>query len=216
MDPAALNDRLQRGLGQAARHLGGPYDAYRPAGPAAPLAPLAPANRFLRLHASFSAGAPGYRKPALPGHPLWCGLFDAAYTQPGDYLVGEIGTLFVAAQPPLSPVLCVLANRTLSFTRPAAPAAAGINAYGGDVPGSARLLCSGWPASVVAAANATSGPARLPTDAPMPRFTVLLPAACAMLRTGDVMQDDLGHGCIVSAAELSATGWRLMVREVVS
>jgi hypothetical protein len=46
MDAARLNDRVARGLGQAARHLGEGYDAFRPHGA---VDPLSRGNLMLRL-----------------------------------------------------------------------------------------------------------------------------------------------------------------------
>ena len=74
------------------------------------------------------------------GDALWCGIFDAAYTHPGDYLVQHDATWFIATQQRLLPVLCVQTNRVISFARPAAQAATGVNTYGGVTAGGATLL----------------------------------------------------------------------------
>src|SRR5579875_583148 len=118
MDPNLLQDAISRGMGVAARALGQSCDAYRPSGPGNP---LGIANRYLRLPASFNAQDPSYARPNGYGRALWFGVFDAAYTQPGDYLVGPMGTYFIAAQQALLPVLCVQTNRVLNALRPAAP-----------------------------------------------------------------------------------------------
>ena len=67
----------------------------------------------------------------LYGDALWYGIFDAAYTRPGDYLVQADAVWFIAAQQRLLPVLCVQTNRIVSFWRPAAPSTTGVNTYGG-------------------------------------------------------------------------------------
>ena len=87
MTPVLLQDRLQRGLGVAARQIGSVHEVMRPRrnGP-----PLARANRVLRLHASFNAEDQSYRKPQTYGRPLWWGVFDSAGTRSGDYLVGVV------------------------------------------------------------------------------------------------------------------------------
>ena len=102
MDELCLQDRIHWGMNRAARSIGMPTDAYRPSGP---LKPLQPANRFLRLHAAFCNVRGGFERPIEYDHPLWSGIFDAAYTRVGDYLVQPNGTWFVAAQQPLLPVL---------------------------------------------------------------------------------------------------------------
>ena len=49
--------------------------------------PMAPRNRFLRLRAAFTAPDGRFARPNGYGDALWYGIFDAAYTRPGDYLV---------------------------------------------------------------------------------------------------------------------------------
>ena len=123
-----LQDRIDKGLGAAARHIGDQYDAFRPATAANP---LAAENRYLRLPATFTDENLTFRRPTGYGRAAWSGIFDRAYTKPGDYLSGPAGIFFIAAQQSLLPALCVLTNRTISTARPAAPTAPGINAYGG-------------------------------------------------------------------------------------
>src|SRR5215472_6287743 len=115
MDPAWLTDRVYRGLNAAARQTGADTDAYRPSGAADPLAPT---NRFLRLRAAFTARDGRFAHPNAYGDALWYGIFDAAYTRPGDYLAQADGVWFIASQPRLLPVLCVQTNRIVSFWRP--------------------------------------------------------------------------------------------------
>ncbi len=128
MDPAQLQDRVHRGLNTAARAVGADTDAYRPSGTSDPLAAR---NRFLRLRAAFTSRDGGFAHPVMYGDALWYGIFDAAYTRPGDYLVQADSVWFIAAQQRLLPVLCVLTNRIVSFWRPAAPSTTGVNTYGG-------------------------------------------------------------------------------------
>ena len=130
-------------------------DAYRPRGTSEP---LSRANRFLRLPAAFTGPDGKFAKPNGYGDALWFGVFDAAYTRPGDYLVQDSGTWFVAAQQPLLPVLCVQTNRTVSFMRPAAPGGVGINTYGGVALSTATPLIGGWPASVLGASAGAAPP----------------------------------------------------------
>ena len=78
----AVPDLIRQGLGLAARAAGDWCDVFRPQGATAP---MAAGNRIVRLPALFTQSrAPGY------GEPLWQGIFDAAYTQPGDYLRGAV------------------------------------------------------------------------------------------------------------------------------
>ena len=213
MDQAILQDRITRALGAAARAVGASSNAYRPNGA---YNPLSTQNRYLRLPAAF-APPRGFTRANAYGEALWHGVFDAAYTRIGDYIAQPSGTWFIADQAPLLPVLCVLTTRTVAFARPAAPSAAGVNAYGGVTLSAATPLLSAWPASVLGAAGAGAPSAGLPNDTTTPYWTVLLPASVPLLiRTGDIMSDDLGRTAIVAAAELTGLGWRITVRQAIT
>ncbi len=205
-----LQDRIAAGLGRAVRRLGVPTDAYRAT---AASMPLALRNRFLRLPVAFHIGK-GFDTPAQHGAPLWQAMLDSAYTKPGDYLVQGQETWFIASQPRLLPVLCVKANRMVSFTRASVPDRVGPAAYAGMQRVALRPLLTDWPASVLISGAARSATAHLPADLPAAQWTVLLPAfSGTILRSGDRMTDDLGRAGIVISADLSDLGWRLAVRE---
>ncbi len=208
MDARTLQDRIDRGLGAAARHVGAPCDAYRPRDP---LDPLAPTSRTLRLNAAFTAEDLRLRRPAGYGHATWSGVFDTAYTRPGDYLVGPAGTFFIAAQQSLLPALCVLATRTVSVTRSAAPASAGINQYGGLLAGTATTVLAGWPASILFAGSGAAGD--LPGEVATPTWTILLPTTPVAVAGADLVTDDRGLCYVVGSAELTALGWRILARQ---
>jgi hypothetical protein len=203
-----LQDRIARGLGTAARHIGTPYDAFRPCSIATP---LDPANRYLRLPAAFTAEDSSFRRPVGYGRAAWTGIFDSAYTQRGDYLVGPAGTFFIAAQEALLPALCVLASRTLSVARAAAPTVAGVNSYGGLTAATVTPVLSGWPASILFAG--TGSPGDLPGDASIPTWSVLLPNTPATIRAADLLTDDRGQSYVVGSAELTALGWRILAKQ---
>jgi hypothetical protein len=208
MHQLRLQDRISRGFGAAARHIGAPYDAYRSAGATDP---LASANRYLRLPAAFDAEDPSFQRPSGYGRATWFGIFDGAYTQPGDYLRGPAGTFFVAAQQALLPSLCVLTNRVVSLFRPAGPTTPGMNGYGGVLLAAATPLLTGWPASILTAGSGTAG--NLPGDASIPSWTVLLPETPVALRAADLIRDDLGRTYVVGTAESTALGWRILVKQ---
>lgn len=211
MQPSELADRIHKGLNAAARSVGEDTYAYRPSGVADPLDPR---NRFLRLRAAFSAEDGRFQRPAKYGEALWYGVFDAAYTRPGDYLVQGESIWFIAAQQRLLPVLCVQTNRTVSFTRAAAPSATGVNEYGGVTAVTAVPLQSNWPASVLGATSGGHPEANLPGDVSVPYWTVLLPAYAGItLLPSDLMTDDLGRNAVIAAAELTELGWRITVRQ---
>ena len=208
MHVGRLQDLIARGLGAAARHIGAQYDAFRPVGVANP---LAPENRYLRLPIAFTDETFGLRRPVPYGKATWSAIFDTAYTRPGDYLTGPSGTFFVAAQQSLLPVLCVLADRLIMISRPAAPAAAGVNAYGGLLATTATPVLTAWPASILFAGSGSPGD--LPGDANTPSWTVLLPTTPALLRPADLITDDTGKSYVIGSAELTALGWRILAKQ---
>ena len=207
----ALQDRIYRGLNAAARAIGTDTDAYRPSTVADPLVPI---NRFLRLRAAFTARDGKFSQPNGYGDALWHGIFDAAYTQVGDYLVQENKIWFIAAQQRLLPVLCVQSNRIVSFWRPAAPSNTGVNSYGGNTAASNAILLTNWPASVQGISAQGHPQTDLPSDSSIPYWTVLLPAfPGVVLRPADLMTDELERNAVVAAAELSDLGWRITVKQ---
>jgi hypothetical protein len=211
MLPRELQDRVYRGLNAAARAIGADTDAYRPSGLSDPLALT---NRFLRLRAAFTAPDGRFLRPNGYGEALWHGVFDAAYTRGGDYLVQDGSIWFIAAQQRLLPVLCVQTNRIVSFLRPAAPSNTGVNSYGGVVSITNTPLLAAWPASVLGVSAGGRTDTALPSDSSIPSWTVLLPAfPGVILRPADLMTDDLERNAVVLAAELTGLGWRVTVKQ---
>ena len=212
MDGMRLQDRIRWGLNVAARVIGSKTDAYRPT---SSVNPLDPRNRFLRMRAAFTGTDGGFSKANAYGAPLYYGVFDAAYTMPGDYLVQRDGTWFVAAQTGLQPILCVKTNRVVSFARPAAQSSTGAASYGGVTAATMTPRLVDWPASVLTSSSGGSPQVALPSDSTVPYWNVLLPAySGVVLLPADLMSDDLGRKAVISAAELTELGWRLIVKQV--
>lgn len=215
-DQPFLQDRISWGLNIAARHIGRSTDAYRPKGPGDPLAPT---NRFLRLHAAFSAPDGKFGRANGYGNSTWYGVLDSSYTQPGDFLVQGQDVWFIAAQQALLPILCVQTNCIVSFARPAAPTSTGLNAYGGISLQTASWIIRNYPASVLGATGAGRPTASLPGDTSVGYWTVQLPSVSALdgspviLKSGDLMTDDFGRTAAIAGAELSDLGWRLTVKQ---
>ena len=214
-----MTDMLQRGLGRAARHVGDWCNVYRPT---SPCAALAPTNQFLRLRAAFLPPNGRSSRPVGYGQVTWQGVFDAAYTKPGDFLVRQAtsrgaadgGIWFVASQQPLLPVLCVRTCAVIDVERPLAAMAAGIGTYGGVAPAQSMVVLSGCPAAIVQAQGRGNNPTDLPTDVLPGSWTVLLPHfATLVLRADDRITDDRGRSAIIAAAELTDLGWRVLARE---
>jgi hypothetical protein len=205
MDSWLLQNMIAKGMGVAARKLGRPFNVYRPDGA---MQPLAPRNRAIKLFAVFQAedGAP--HAPDY-GEALWQGIFDSVYTRVGDYLVGETETYFVAGQKPALPVQCVLTNRVVTVVRPA-PAAQG--GYSGFYATSGEPVIMEWPCSLLEAGGRGGGAG--PNETRFGNWMILLPALPVPIEVADVVSDECGGTYVVSAAEQSTLGWRLLVRQI--
>ena len=219
MNDHKLQDTLQRGLGQAARHIGHWCGVFRPTCAADALNPV---NQILRLPAAFLPASGRSQVPVGYGQVAWQGIFDAAYTRPGDFLqhaesapaAGDGGVWFIAAQQPLLPVLCVRTSAVIEVHRPITSATPGIGAYGGAPSTGSTVILSGWPAAIILAEGRGSDPADLPSDVTPGSWSVLLPAVGNVrFRANDQIHDDRGRVAIIAAAELTDLGWRLVARE---
>ena len=213
MDTQRVQDNVHRGLGRAGRVVGEWCEVFRPDGPALPMAQRC---RVLRMPAAFSAPDGRFGRPVAHGQVYWHGLFDAAYTQVGDYIRrGDGAVWFIAAQQSLMPVLCVRTSRVVDVRRPAGPERPGLAPYGGT--GEAGVVLRGWPAGVVAASGAGVGASELPEALAAGNWTLLLPALRGIvLRPGDAVSDDLGRLGVIAQAELSEHGWRVRVARAAS
>ena len=206
-----IQDRMCWGMNRAAQAVGNQTDVYRPCGQNNP---LAPENRFLKLPALFSGARGRFERPNQYGGSLCHGIFDAAYTHPGDYLAQPNAVWFVASQEPLLPVLCVRTNRVVSLQRPDSPSGVGDGGYGGVTAETRTSLLENWPASVLGASSGGRAISDLPSDGDVSQWIVLLPCSAEVtLRPADLMSDDLGRSAIVCSAERSELGWRLMVKQ---
>jgi hypothetical protein len=206
-----LQDRLSWGLNVAARHIGIVCDAYRPEGPDDPLDRR---HRFLRLPVALCPAEGGFTRSNRYGNAVWQCILDSSYICVGDYLVRSDGIWFVADCQPLLPVLCVLANRTVSIMQPTSGTAIGANGYSGLTSASTSSILTAWPASVLGAGSGGLPEADLPADSTVPYWTVLLPPIPGVVITkSDILSDDLGRSAVVSSAELTSLGWRLSVKQ---
>jgi len=213
MNSQILQDRIYRSAGRAAAHIGAPHDLLRPANT---LEPLAPPNRILKLNAQFLPLGGRHTHPVVFGENLWEGIFDAAYSRPGDLLRNiDNGTVhFIAAQQPLLPVLCVHAARRLVITRAAAASTPGLNAYGATVTATDTVLASDWPAAIVVGGGQGTGQSGIAADVPAGTWQILLPVSLNVaLRIGDRLTDDLGRIAVIATAELTDLGWRLQAQQ---
>ena len=206
MKSGVIDDLMRRGNGAAARIMGQPHMLHRPAGAESP---VRSGTGRMRLPALFIAQR---ATPSGHGHPTFEGVFDSAYAEEGDYLVGDEATFFVATRQPLEPATCVRTNRVVSFGRTPAQPDGGAGGYGGVVRSTTSRLLTGWPASLIISGGGMDR-AGIPAGVAVGGWSVLLPATPVRLQPGDLMTDDFGRAGVVSAAELSAYGWKLLVRQ---
>jgi len=204
MNQAALQQKVYDGYAKAALRIGKVAAQYRPSGPFFTMgAPLA------SLLVAFTTNM-GFTKFNAYAHPVWTSLHDGSLTTPGDYLVTEDGTWFIAAQQSLLPILAVSCNRVASMFRVSQENGVGVIGYAGDTGASEVAIMTGWPCSILQGTKGEKNPAQLPGDERTPWWILLLPeSAGTILRNADIIQDDLGRRYVISSPELTDLGWRL-------
>lgn len=209
MDAATLQARIYKGYGKAAQRIGYSYQQYRATTANNPLGTVALQSLFCSFTTNFD-----YSAPNKYGQATWLGMFDGSNVKPGDYLVGHGGTYFVAAMQDTLPIYCVQCNRTLSVLRVGMDVGVGQVGYGGDTVATEVPLMTGWPASVLQGTKGEQNDAKLPGDMRSPWWLILLPAfAGVVIRTSDILTDDLGRRYAISSAELTDMGWRITARQ---
>ena len=205
MDIVALQDRIARGMSVAARKLGSVCIVYRPR---SINRPIDDGNQIIKLFAAFKpGGSVGFGSAHF--QPLWRGVFDASHTRPGDYIVGVDGVYFVAMQQSAGLVQCVLTNRKITIVRPSLSSQGG---YSGLYASDGQAVIVGWP---VALFEDGSNPRSVKAGtSSLGGWTALLPLLPAAPQLADVMTDDAGGTYIITAAEQSSIGWRLLARQI--
>lgn len=204
MDGTKLQAKIYKGYGQAATRIGFAYQQFRATSANNPLATTA----LQTLQASFTTNFT-YSAPNKYGQATWLGLFDGRTFQPGDYLVGEGGTFFIAAMQSTLPIYCVQTNRVVDVLRVNQASGVGLQSYAGDKPSTEVLLMQGWPASVLQGTKGEANPTQLPGDVRTPWWLILMPAwPGVVFRTSDLIRDELGRKYVISSAELTDMGWR--------
>lgn len=211
MDSATLQNRIYKGYGKAALRIGPLFTLYRPS---SVFNPIASGNIVTTLNASFNAEDMTYSRPNKYGKSTWFCLVDGTQTRVGDYLVGTSQTFFIAAMQQTLPILAVECNRTLNVLRPYQVSGVGATGYGGDTAAGETPLMTGWPASVLQGTKGEKNEVNLPGDVRNPWWIVLLPAFTGvMLRTADIITDELSRRYVISSAELTDLGWRCTAQQ---
>ncbi|OIN44516.1 hypothetical protein [Pseudomonas costantinii] len=205
MDGTKLQAKIYKGYGQAAKRIGFDYQQFRATSASNPLSSTA----LQTLPASFTTNF-SYSAPNKYGQATWLGLFDARTFTPGDFLVGRQGTFFIAAMQDTLPIYCVQTNRIVSVLRDQQDQSVGLGAYSGGTRATEAPLMQGWPASILQGTKGETNDAKLPLDVKTPWWAILMPAYPGIiLRTSDIIRDELGRKYIISSAELTDMGWRI-------
>lgn len=214
MDGATLHSRVMAGYAKAAQKVGTTYQHYRPASASNP---LSAGNRLADMLISLNANDPRFSRPNMYGKSTWYAVADGSQLRVGDYIVGVEGTLFVAALQQLLPIFMVDCNRTVNVLRPQQQAGVGALGYGGDVDANETPLMTAWPASVLKGSKGEKGEVQLPGDARNPWWEILMPHFTGVtIRPGDIVTDDLSNRYVISGAELTDLGWRMIAMQVMT
>lgn len=206
MDAAKLRNKVYIGYGKAAQRIGYVAQQFRAASAFNPLQ----TTPLQSLNASFTTNF-NYSAPNKYGQATWFGVFDGRQFVVGDFLSSpEDGVFFVAAMQTTLPIYCVQANRIISVLRTSQSDSGGVIGYGGTTAENEVALMTGWPASILNGTKGEKSPVNLPADAKTPWYLLLFPSyGDIILRTSDVITDDIGRRYIVSSAELTDMGWRV-------
>jgi hypothetical protein len=200
----------------AGQILGLPYQQYRANGSCMPL-------NFGNLVGTIQAWITSDRagkgsKPFVAKDPIAYGMFDPTVTVVGDYLVGPLGTFFIASQDVPMPIQVVRCNQTITVMRPSAEAI-GDNFYGGAESVTGTPMLSEWPASVIQGTKGETGEVKLPGDTRLAWVAIMLPSVAGVqILPGDWILT--GQSTImeftVSSCEITPLGWRLSAASAVA
>lgn len=210
MDGTKLQAKIYIGYGKAAKRIGFDYQQFRATSASNPLSSTALQTLSVSFTTSFN-----YSSPNKYGKADWLGLFDARQFVPGDFLVGRQGTFFIAAMQDTLPILCVQTNRTVDVLRVSQDAGVGLGSWAGDKPSTEMPIMQDWPASILQGTKGETNEAKLPQDVKTPWWAILFPAwPGVVLRTSDIIRDELGRKYVISSAELTDMGWRITAMQV--
>lgn len=212
MDGYKIQQKLYKGYAKAAKRTGTVYEHYRPS---SANNPLDAGNRLPDLYASLNADDPTFSRPNVFGKATWYGILDGAQCQVFDYVTGIEGTLYIAAMQQLLPIYMVDCNRVITIARPSMDTGPGAIGYGGDTEEGEIPLMQNWPCSMLQGSKGEKNEVGLPADAKNPWFNVLVPYVDGViLRTADIITDDIGGRYKLTSAELTDLGWRLTAQQV--
>lgn len=212
MDASQLVARVNHGNGKAAQRLGSIVSHYHATSPFSPLN----TTPLQLLPASFVTDY-SYMRAVRFGQAARIGIFDATLVSVGDFLVSPSeGTFYVAAMPPLQPILCVKAERLITLRRTTSEEPGiGMQEYGGTTTAREKAIMTDWPASILFSRSGEHSPLRLPAETRSAGYSMLMPAFSGVhVQAGDFVSDDTGRRYVITGTELTDMGWRLMAMKV--
>lgn len=217
MDGARLQTVIHKGYRIAARNIGRPFTLYRPSSATSVIAvgnivAVDVLASFASYGNQFQFGRPDAHEDFKNN-----GLFDADLVMVRDYLVGPVGTWFVASKEPIKPPLCVRCDRTVSVYRLGGDCGGlGLGSYGGATQDSEAPIMTGWPAAVQMQGK-TPSQGDLPASQGGATFAVYLPEwPGVVLKASDIIRDDLGNRYAIQAVELGELGWQIRAAQMVT
>ena len=146
-----------------------------------------------------------FKRTAKTKTDEFIGTYDGTTVRPGDYLIWTDRT-FVASQRPLTPYLAINCARTVTLSRPNTQAVPGLNGYSGTTAADLAPYLTGWPASCAAGPKGEMGDLKLPDDVKAPWWMFRLPLTPGtIIKTNDVIGDDLGRRYTISSAEFPSS-----------
>lgn len=199
--------------GKMATVFGRPSVVYRPRGSGDPIVPghvvLTP------MVAIDSVNTFKFTTPQSFGKPTFFAAFDARLARIGDYLVQDQDIYFLVTIDDIAPPQLTRCNRRVTLLRTLNTPKAGLMPYGGTTAGNEapRFMC--WPASVLEKSKGDRGDMGLPGDKKFGNVEMILPVSLPDVpRTSDIITDDLSRRFVVTSAEQTFMGWRVLAQQV--
>lgn len=160
-----------------------------------------------------------FTNPQKFGNVTYYALMDVTGLLPGDYLVSEGTTYFVATVDDFAAPMVQRCDAVLTISRPSGSGVPGAGYYSGDVRDAETLLLDRWPAAMVITGRSTTGAAALPADPHFQRWQAMLPVSVPrQIRTSDIVEDSLAMPMrmLISSVEYSALGIRMFADQAVT
>lgn len=232
MDGARLHGLILRGHAKAARHIGLPHKVYRPTGRRRPIELLGQRADIL---ATFSPRSDfEFKSPSTQKDTTFSIACNDPELQHADYIIGPTGTHFVSETGHLTAPVCVLCNHSLNLRRMEKNSKFGALPYHGQS-SDEEVVIATLPGSLMLTSQGGRYESNLPGNPSAPECQILWPDLSKIvgpdgmnvnenpvnqgwkkdeyvIRTGDVVTDDIHRRWGITAAELTSFGWRLRGR----